>query len=79
MTVLALQIPLRDRRSRAPELTRRRFGLHVRDDRSSTMVPPLPTDLKALKASIESGTYIVDTTKVADVIVQRLLDGRSIR
>ena len=43
------------------------------------MVPPLPTDLKALKASIESGTYVVEATKVADAIVQRLLDGRSIR
>ena len=77
MTVLALHSPLRDRRSRAPELTRRRFGHHVRDDRSSEMAPkPLETDLKVLKARIESGDYVVDAAKVAEAIVQRLLDGR---
>ena len=79
MTVLALQIPLRDRSSRAPELTRRRFGQRVRDDRSSVVSQPAPIDLKALKAAIENGTYVVDATKVADTIVERLLDGRSIR
>jgi hypothetical protein len=79
MTVLALRYPLSDRRSRAPELTRRRFGHHVRDDRSSTLPQPLPTDLKALKARIESGAYVVDCAKVAEVIVERLLDGRTLR
>jgi hypothetical protein len=73
MTVLALRYPLRDRRSRAPELTRRRFGHHgVRDDRSSSMPKPVQTDLQALKARIESA-------KVADAIVERLLDGRTLR
>ena len=79
MTVLALQIPLRDRSSRAPELTRRRFGQRVRDDRSSVVPQPAPTDLKALKAAIESGAYVVDPTMVAECIVERLLDGGSIR
>jgi Anti-sigma-28 factor, FlgM len=79
MTVLALQSPLRDRRPRAPELTRRRFGQRVRDDRSSTLPQPVPTDLKAVKAAIENGTYVVDAAKVADKIVERLLDGRSIQ
>ena len=78
MTVLALRYPLRDRRSRAPELTRRRFGHNVRDDRSSTM-QPVPTDIQVLKARIESGAYKVDAEKVAAAIVERLLDGRSIR
>ena len=80
MTVLALRYPLRDRRSRAPELTRRRFGHHgVRDDRSSSMPKPVQTDLQALKARIESGAYVVDCAKVADAIVERLLDGRTLR
>ena len=80
MTVLALRYPLSDRRSpRAPELTRRRFGHHVRrDDRSSTMTQPAPTELQALKARIESGAYTVDAAKVADKIVERLLEGRTI-
>lgn len=80
MTVLALRYPLRDRRSRAPELTKRRFGHNVRDDRSSTMDhQPVPTDLQALKARVESGAYVVDAAKVAEAIVERLLDGRTIR
>jgi len=81
MTVLALRYPLSDRRSpRQPELTRRRFGHHVRrDDRSSSMPQPAQTELKALKARIESGAYTVDAAKVADKIVERLLEGRTIR
>jgi anti-sigma28 factor (negative regulator of flagellin synthesis) len=43
------------------------------------MVPPVPTDLKALKARIESGAYVVDCAKVADAILERLLDGRTLR
>jgi Anti-sigma-28 factor, FlgM len=80
MTVLALRYPLSDRRSpRKPELTRRRFGHHVRDVRSSTMTEPAPTELQALKARIDSGAYKVDAAKVADKIVERLLEGRTIR
>jgi anti-sigma28 factor (negative regulator of flagellin synthesis) len=40
---------------------------------------PVETDLKVLKARIESGDYVVDAAKVAEAIVQRLLDGRSLR
>jgi hypothetical protein len=79
MTALALHSPLRDRRSRAPELTRRRFGHYVRDDRSSAMPKPVSPDLKDLKARIESGAYVVEAANVAEAIVDRLLDGRSIR
>jgi hypothetical protein len=79
MTVLALRYPLSDRRSRAPELTRRRFGHNVRDDRSSTVAQPVPTDIQVLKARIESGAYVVDAEKVATAIVERLLDGRTLR
>jgi len=79
MTVLALRYPLDRRSPRQPELTRRRFGHHVRDDRSSSVTQPVQTELQALKARIESGAYKVDAAKVADNIVERLLEGRTIR
>jgi anti-sigma28 factor (negative regulator of flagellin synthesis) len=43
------------------------------------MPKPVQTDLQALKARIESGAYVVDCAKVADAIVERLLDGRTLR
>jgi anti-sigma28 factor (negative regulator of flagellin synthesis) len=43
------------------------------------MPKPLPTDLKVLKARIEAGDYVVDAAAVAEAIVERLLDGRSIK
>jgi anti-sigma28 factor (negative regulator of flagellin synthesis) len=43
------------------------------------MAQPVPTRLEILKARIESGTYVIDCAKVADAIVERLLDGRSLR
>jgi anti-sigma28 factor (negative regulator of flagellin synthesis) len=42
------------------------------------MTQPVPTELQALKACIESGAYKVDAAKVADKIVERLLEGRTI-
>ena len=42
------------------------------------MTQPVPTELQALKACIDSGAYKVDAAKVADKIVERLLEGRTI-
>ena len=40
---------------------------------------PVQTDLKLLKERIESGDYVVDAARVAEAIVQRLLDGGCIK
>jgi anti-sigma28 factor (negative regulator of flagellin synthesis) len=42
------------------------------------MAQPIPTELQALKARIESGAYKVDAAKVAEKLVERLLEGRTI-
>jgi anti-sigma28 factor (negative regulator of flagellin synthesis) len=43
------------------------------------MPQPVPTDIQVLKVRIESGAYVVDAEKVATAIVERLLDGRTLR
>jgi hypothetical protein len=77
MTALALRYPSRGRSCRPLEPTTSRFGREVRSPQHSDarMTPRM----EELRARIERGAYDVDAGKVADAIVERLLDGRSVR
>ena len=78
MTVLALPSPTRDQGRRAPDSTGRRFGQDVRGDRvSNTMSESGMTKMEEIRARLERDSYAVDSAKVADAIVERLLAGRS--
>jgi anti-sigma-28 factor FlgM len=76
MTVLALRYPTRDQRPAALDSTRSRFG---RGSRVSDSKDARTAKLDDIKARLEGGAYTVDAAKVADAIVERLLDGRSVK
>jgi Anti-sigma-28 factor, FlgM len=77
MTVLALRTATCHPRQEALESTvGGRFG---RDRVSSQMPESGKTKVEEIRARLERGTYVVDAAKVADAIVERLLEGRSVR
>jgi anti-sigma28 factor (negative regulator of flagellin synthesis) len=80
MTVLALRYPTSDRRLRTLDRTRRLFERAARGDRVSTTIQQeRTTKLEEIRARIERDAYTVDAPKVADALVERLLDGRSVK
>jgi anti-sigma28 factor (negative regulator of flagellin synthesis) len=78
MTALALRFPSRGRSIRPLETTKTRFQRDA-GSKHRTADTPITTKIEDLRARVERGAYTVDAEKVADAIVARLVDGRSVR